>query len=384
MAPILLAAVPLGIWLYLLFARGAFWRVHTHLLPPSSESPNPARIVAVVPARDEAPVVGEAVRSLLQQALPRPMHVILVDDGSSDGTAEVARRVAAGIGAADRLTILAGKRLPRGWTGKLWAVSQGVAAAALTVPDYYLLTDADIQHDAESIGRLLAMAQERNIDLASYMVKLSVGSRAEKLLIPAFVYFFFQLYPPRWITMPATTAAGAAGGCILIRPEALERAGGISAIRNALIDDCALAAAVKRSGGKLWLGLTDESRSIRSYEGFSGVGQMISRSAFHQLRHSTVLLLGTVLGLAVTYLAPPLLLLSGRWAPMLLGGMAWAFMTISYLPILRFYRRSPLWSLSLPLVATFYAGCTVYSAFRFWTGSGGKWKGRAQDTIGHR
>jgi hopene-associated glycosyltransferase HpnB len=375
----LLAVVPLGIWLYLFFARAGFWRVRPRLLPPS-RSPKPARIVAVVPARDEAPVVGEAVRSLLEQALPLLMHVILVDDGSSDGTAEVARRAAAQIGATDRLTILSGKPLSRGWTGKLWAVSQGVAAAALRAPDYYLLTDADIQHDAESIGRLLALAQECSIDLASYMVKLSVDSRAEKLLIPAFVYFFFQLYPPRWITMPGSSTAGAAGGCMLIGPEALARAGGISAIRNALIDDCALAAAVKKSGGKLWLGLTDQSRSIRSYGGFSGVGQMISRSAFHQLRHSTVLLFGTVLGLAVTYLAPPLLLLSGKPVPMLLGGMAWALMTISYVPMLRFYRRSALWSLSLPVVATFYAGCTIYSAFRFWTGAGGKWKGRAQDT----
>ncbi len=383
MALTLLAVVPLGVWLYLLFARGSFWRVRPHLLAAGAR-PKPARIVAIVPARDEAPVVGEAVRSLLEQALPLSMHVILVDDGSSDGTAEVARRAAAEIGAADRLTVLAGKPLPSGWTGKLWAVSQGVAAAAKMRPDYYLLTDADIQHDPESIGRLLALAQERGIDLASYMVNLSVDSLAEKLLIPAFVYFFFQLYPPRWIATRDSSTAGAAGGCMLIRPEALERAGGISAIRSALIDDCALAAAVKKSGGKVWLGLTNQSRSIRSYGGFAGVGQMISRSAFHQLRHSTALLFLTLLGLAITYLLAPALLLTGRSVPMLLGGIAWALMTISYLPMLRFYRRSALWSLSLPLVATFYAGCTIHSAFRFWTGAGGKWKGRAQDTSNSR
>ena len=378
----LVAAVPLAIWLYLLFARGNFWRVRPHLLPPGAP-PNPARIVAVVPARDEAPVIGEAVRSLLEQALPVPMHVILVDDGSSDGTAEVARRVAAEIGSTDRLTVLEGKALPIGWTGKLWAVFQGVAAAATMKPDFYLLTDADIHHDPDSIGRLLAFAQERGIDLASYMVKLSVDSRAEKLLIPAFVYFFFQLYPPRWIAAQKSSTAGAAGGCMLIRPDALERAGGIAGIRSALIDDCALAAAVKKTGGKIWLGLTNQSRSIRSYGGSAGVGQMISRSAFHQLRHSTVLLVLTILGLALTYLLAPLLLFTGKAAPMLLGGVAWALMSMSYLPMLRFYRRPVLWSLSLPLVAAFYAACTIQSAFRFWTGAGGKWKGRAQDTATH-
>jgi hopene-associated glycosyltransferase HpnB len=246
-------------------------------------------------------------------------------------------------------------------------------------PDYYLLTDADIQHDAESIGRLLAVAQERRFDLASYMVKLAVHSSAEKLLIPAFVYFFFQLYPPYWIASPRSSTAGAAGGCMLIRPEALKRAGGISGIRSALIDDCALADAVKKSGGKAWLGLTDQSRSIRSYGGFAGVGQMISRSAFHQLRHSTLLLFLTISGLAVTYLVPPLLLFTGRALPIVLGGAAWALMTISYIPMLRFYRRSAIWSLLLPFVASFYAACTVHSAFRFWTGTGGQWKGRTQD-----
>ncbi len=211
------------------------------------------------------------------------------------------------------------------------------------------------------------------------MVKLSVASRAEQWLIPAFVYFFFQLYPPRWISSPRTSTAGAAGGCMLIRPEALERAGGISAIRNALIDDCALAAAVKRTGGKVWLGLTDESRSIRSYGGFQGVGQMISRSAFHQLRHSALLLMLTLAGLAITYVVPPLLLFAGRPLPMLLGAAAWVLMTITYLPTVRFYRQPAILSVSLPLVALFYAGCTLLSAYRFWTGAGGRWKGRTQD-----
>jgi hopene-associated glycosyltransferase HpnB len=308
------------------------------------------------------------------------MRVVLVDDGSSDRTAEIAERAARAIGSADRLTVLKGKPFLSGWSGKLWAVSQGIATARTMGADYYLLTDADIQHDPGSIGRLVGIAQERGFDMVSYMVKLSVASAAEEFLIPAFVYFFFQLYPPRWIASRRSRTAGAAGGCILIRPEALERAGGISAIRNALIDDCALARAAKKTGGKVWLGLTDQSRSIRSYGGFRGVGEMISRSAFHQLHHSTLLLILTMAGLAMTYMLPPLLLLTGIPVPMLLGGVAWGLMATTYVPMLRFYGRSPLWSLSLPLVAIFYAGCTVHSACRFWTGAGGRWKGRTQDT----
>lgn len=380
MALTLVAAASLGIWLYLFLGRGGFWRVRPHLATTANNPERAARIVAIVPARDEASVVGEAVCSLLEQRLLIPMHVVLVDDGSSDGTANIAAESARDINAAHRLTVLSGKPLPGGWTGKLWAVSQGIEAARQLEADYLLLTDADIRHDPDSIGRLLAISQAGGFDLASYMVKLSVASFAEKFTIPAFVYFFFQLYPPRWIATPKSRTAGAAGGCMLIRPEALERAGGIAAIRNALIDDCALADAVKRTGSNVWLGLTDKSHSIRSYGGFRGVGQMISRSAFHQLHHSTLLLILTVTGLAITYLAPPFLLLTGRPLPMLLGGVAWALMIISNVPMVRFYEQNPLWALSLPLVGIFYAGCTIHSAVRYWTGAGGQWKGRAQDT----
>jgi hopene-associated glycosyltransferase HpnB len=378
-----LAAVPAAIWLYLFFGRGGFWRVRRHRALVGSDSPIPARIVAIVPARDEATVVWKAVRSLLEQRPQVPLRVILIDDGSSDRTAEVAAQAGREACAVDRLTILKGKPLRREWTGKLWAISQGIEAARQFEPDYYLLTDADIQHDPASIGRLLAISQSGGFDLASYMVKLSVASLAEKFTIPAFVYFFFQLYPPRWIGSAHSRTAGAAGGCMLIRPEALERAGGIAAIRKALIDDCALAGAVKRTGGKIWLGLTEESHSIRSYGGFRGVGQMISRSAFHQLHHSALLLVFTIAGLTVTYLAPPLLLLTRRPLPILLGAVSWSLMTLSYVPTVRFYGRKPLWALSLPLVAIFYAGCTVHSAFRFWAGAGGQWKGRTQDTAGN-
>ncbi|MFL6414934.1 MAG: glycosyltransferase [Bryobacteraceae bacterium] len=379
MALTVIAVFPLAIWLYLFFGRGGFWRVRRHFATAGSTPGTPVRVVAVVPARDEASVVGEAVQSLLDQRLLCSLQVVLIDDGSSDGTAALAAQTAKRMGAAQRLTIIQGKPLPSGWTGKLWAVSQGIEAARQFDADYYLLTDADIRHHPESIGRLLNVSQGGGYDLASYMVKLSVETLAEKFTIPAFVYFFFQLYPPSWIASRRHGTAGAAGGCMLIRPAALERAGGIAAIRNALIDDCALAQVIKKTGGQVWLGLTEESQSIRSYGGFRGVGQMISRSAFHQLRHSTLLLLMTIAGLATTYVVPLLLLLTGKPLPMLLGGAVWVLMTLSYAPTVRFYGRPALWSLSLPLVAIFYAGCTIHSAYRFWTGAGGKWKGRTQD-----
>lgn len=211
------------------------------------------------------------------------------------------------------------------------------------------------------------------------MVKLHCRSVAEKLLIPAFVFFFFMLYPPAWIPDSRRATAGAAGGCLLIRPEALARAGGIAAIRGEIIDDCALARAVKGSGGKIWLGITDNSVSIRPYDTFAEIGSMVSRTAFNQLHHSALLLLGAVVGLAVTYLLPPSLLFSRHAVPVVLGAAAWAGMTFAYLPMIRFYRLNPLWAFTLPLAALFYLGATIHSAIKFWLGHGGEWKGRAQD-----
>jgi len=216
--------------------------------------------------------------------------------------------------------------------------------------------------------------------MASFMVKLHCQSVAEKLLIPAFVYFFFKLYPPAWISNPRRSEAGAAGGCILIRPTALEKAGGIAAIRQEVIDDCSLAARVKGNGGRLWLGASATTRSIRPYEGFSGIGSMISRSAFNQLRHSNFLLLVSIIGMATTYLLPPALVLAThRIVPAALGGAAWLLMVLSYWPVLRLYRLNPLWALALPVAAVFYVGATFHSAWKYWMGRGGEWKGRIQD-----
>jgi hopene-associated glycosyltransferase HpnB len=379
MALTIVAAVPVVIWLYLLTARGGFWRIDRQFPDQRPRTLPEVTIVAVIPARDEAECIGEAVRSLLGQQLRRPIHIIVVDDGSSDGTADEARQAAEQLGMSDYLTVIHGQPLAAGWTGKLWAVSQGVAHAERFSPDYLLLTDADIRHEPWSITRLIFTAENRRCDLASCMVKLATDSTAEKALIPAFVYFFLQLYPPRWVHSPKRKTAAAAGGCVLIRPHTLGQIGGISAIRDQVIDDCALARTVKRNGGRVWLGLTDESQSIRSYGGFSGVTQMIARSAFNQLRHSSFLLASTLAGLFLTYCLPPLLLLSRRPWPMTFGGIAWVLMTVTYWPMVRFYRQAGLRSLLLPGIAVFYAMATVQSAFRYWGGAGGIWKGRIQD-----
>ena len=372
MLGVALALLPVGIWSYLAFGRGGFWRVRPHLPEAANDAACRRRITAVIPARDEAVVIREAVGSLLRQDLEQPVAVIVVDDHSSDGTADVVKTM-------DGVTVIPGAPVEPGWTPKLWAMQQGVSAAATSRPDYLLFTDADIVHGEQSIRRLVATAESRNADLASYMVKLATDTPAERMLIPAFVYFFFQLYPPAWSGSERHSTAGAAGGCILIRPAALRRAGGLEAIRNKVIDDCALAAVIKQSGGRLWLGLTEESRSIRSYGGFGGVGQMIARLAFYQLRHSYVLLALTLAGLTVTYMLPPILIGKRKRFPALCGASAWLLMSLTYAPVVRFYRR-PLWqALTLPLAAVFYAGATVYSAWQYTRGKGGRWKGRIQD-----
>lgn len=377
------AALPLLIWVYLLGARGGFWRVARHLPPPlppsTSQAPAARRVAAVIPARNEADVIGAAVRSLLEQELDGTIQVIVVDDGSTDGTASAALHAAAATNASGRLTVIDGAPLPAGWSGKLWAMSQGIAAAAGYEPDYLLLTDADIEHDPGNVAALIARAEAHGLDLVSSMVRLSTSSFAEQCLIPAFVFFFFKLYPPAWIASRRARTAGAAGGCMLIRPAALARIGGIAAIRASLIDDCALAAAVKASGGSISLGLTRSARSLRVYGSFAEIGRMIARTAFHQLRHSYGLLAATLLGLAVTYLAPPLLLFTGDPLVMGLGAAAWALMSCAYLPMVRFYRLSALRAVALPAIAAFYAGATVWSAMQYSLGRGGRWKGRVQD-----
>ena len=391
----LLAAgvLTLLIWAYLVFARGGFWRIHPAIPPfqkraalhESSATENPLRIAVIIPARNEADVVDRAIRSLLRQSGQNAIRIFLVDDGSTDSTAQVARAAAMAIGQSEDLTVVTGTPLPSGWSGKLWALEQGVALARQTNPDFFLFTDADIEHAHDSLSSLVAIARSGSYDLASFMVKLHCQTVAEKLLIPAFVYFFFKLYPPQWIANPRRGTAGAAGGCILIRPAALEQAGGIAAIRQEVIDDCSLAVRVKHAGGRLWLGASATTRSIRPYGSFSEIGRMISRSAFSQLRHSTLLLLLSMVGMVATYLLPPALALGGhRAAPTAVSVAAWLLMIVSYVPVLRLYRLSPLWALALPVAVVFYVGATLHSAMKYWSGRGGQWKGRIQDPVQSR
>jgi hopene-associated glycosyltransferase HpnB len=380
---VLVGAVSLAIWVVLLVARGGFWRfrdvIERDPVPDDTDGGAAPAIAAIIPARDEAAAIGRAVHSLLASRYAGPLHVFVVDDHSSDGTAELARNAAGKAEAGHRLTVLPARPLPPGWTGKLWAVAQGVEAATATAPDFLLLTDADVVHAPGNVARLVARAQRGRLDIASVMVRLRCRTLAERLAVPAFVFFFFKLYPPAWIANPRSRVAGAAGGCILIRPEALARIGGIAAIRSELIDDCALAERVKSSGGRIWLGLSRDTESVRPYAGFAAVREMIARTAFTQLRHSAPLLLGTLAGMALIYLAPPLLLLAPDNAARALGLAAWLSMSAAYAPALRFYRQPVLLAPLLPLTAAFYTFATVESAVRYWRGAGGLWKGRMQD-----
>ena len=373
-----IAVIPVLIWLYLLLGRGQFWRVAAN--DGRGLPPNDARhVVVVIPARDEAAVIGTAVASLAAQRFNGLLQMIVIDDGSTDGTAQVALAAADAAGALSRFTLISGAALPTGWTGKVWALAQGVEMAAQRSADYLLFSDADTCHGPTSVAALVADADRHNRDLVSRMVKLSTATLAERLLIPAFVFFFFKLYPPGWVADPRRKLAAAAGGCLLIRPRALARAGGLQAIRSQIIDDCALARAVKDCGGRISLELSADTRSLREYGSSAEIGAMISRTAFAQLRHSYLLLTATLIGLLLTYVLPVVLLFSGNLTVVCLETAALALMSPCYLPMVRFYGLSPLWSLCLPLIAVFYCGAVIQSAARYARGSGGRWKGRVQD-----
>jgi cellulose synthase/poly-beta-1,6-N-acetylglucosamine synthase-like glycosyltransferase len=411
------AALPLAIWLYLTFSRGFFWRLRDFdddLLPHEQLSDWP-RIVAVVPARNEAATIRQSLMSLLQQNYRGEFSVIIVDDHSEDATSQIVQHAMTELGAESRVTLCAASALPPGWTGKLWALNEGTSASRLgsgklapacttplqpranlaphsggsgpisgaddlTVPAYYWFTDADIVHAADTLQRLVARAERDRLDLASLMVLLQAKTLPERALIPSFLFFFLKLYPPRWIAGPAARTAGAAGGSILLRRDALERIGGFSAIRGEVIDDCALARAVKQTGGRLWMGLTRQSVSLREYCSFHEIRDLIARTAFTQLRYSPLLLLGTLIGMVLTYVAPVAFLSVNDFTARILAACAWTLMSLLYLPTLRFYRLSPVWAPLLPIVALFYSYSTLLSAVCHYLGRGAHWKGRSQRT----
>jgi hopene-associated glycosyltransferase HpnB len=374
-------------WLYLVAARGGFWRSAERdgALPAEGLPSAWPAVTAIIPARDEAACVGETVTSLLRQDYAGEFAVILVDDQSRDGTARVAQEAAAALGAAARLTVLSGRALPAGWTGKLWAQQQGVeqAAAAPQPPAYLLLTDADIIYTPDALTSLVARSEAGGLVLNSLMAKLRCESFAERMFVPAFIFFFQMLYPFAWANNPRRSTAAAAGGCMLVRREALADAGGLAAIRTALIDDCTLAKLLKRRG-PIAIALTERVRSIRAYPRIGDIRRMVSRTAYAQLRYSPVLLLGTVLGLALTYLAPVALAIFGEGFAQFIGLFVWLLMTLVFLRTVRFYGLSRLWAPVLPAIAAVYMAFTLDSAYQHARGRGGMWKGRAQANVSEK
>ncbi|MFB7513592.1 glycosyltransferase [Streptomyces sp. NPDC056144] len=390
------ASVSLAVWVWLLFGQGFFWRTDQRLPPaPSEPADGPAgepaggpaggwpRVVIVVPARDEAEVLPLSLPSLLAQDYPGEAEVVLVDDGSTDGTGRVAAELAAGVpgrGGGLPLTVVSPGEPEPGWTGKLWALRHGIALARAREPEFLLLTDADIAHAPDSLRLLVTAARGHGLDLVSQMARLRAASPWERLVVPAFVYFFAQLYPFRWINGPRPRATAAAGGCVLLRTETAVAAGVPEVIRQAVIDDVSLARAVRRAGGRIWLGLADHVDSVRPYPGLGELWRMVSRSAYAQLRHNPLLLAGTVAGLTLVYLLPPAAVAVGAvtgdapavWA----GAAAWAVMTGTYLPMLRYYRQPFLLAPLLPFTAFLYLLMTVDSAVQHHRGRGAAWKGR--------
>lgn len=371
------SALALAAWLFLLLARGGFWRDGPYLRKSATPSAWPA-VAAVVPARNEADTIGRTVASIAAQDYAGALAIVVVDDQSVDGTAEHAKAAAG----ARLPIVVSGAALPPGWTGKLWAVSQGIEAARQVLPDahYLWLTDADIEHGPDVLADLVAKAERDRLGLVSHMVMLRCESIWERLLIPAFVFFFKKLYPFAWSNAPHRRTAAAAGGSMVVRTSALSAAGGIAAIRSEIIDDCALAAAIKPHQ-PIWLGLTRDSRSLRRYDRLADVWNMVARTAFVQLRQSWTLLVGTVLGMAILYAAPPTAAMVGLVAgsvPLLaLGIAAWGLMALAYMPTLGLYRRPRLEAMLLPLAALLYTSMTIASAWRSLTGTGARWKDRS-------
>ncbi|HHP7230276.1 MAG TPA: glycosyltransferase [Xenococcaceae cyanobacterium] len=385
---VLLAIVglSLGIWLFLLLFWGRFWLADQKLLVNTNILQKYPVVRAIIPARNEAQLLSRSLTSLLKQDYKGDFAVVLVDDNSTDATQAIAQTTAETLQLPSKLTILSGNPLPSGWKGKLWAIEQGInyACEQQPQPDYLLLTDADIQHHSQSLLELVTKAETEKLDLVSIMVWLRCESFWEKLLIPAFVFFFQKLYPFRWVNNPQSPVAAAAGGCILIRRQALAKIGGIKTIRNALIDDCALAKAVKFADPKqptpIWLGLSSDLVSLRPYESLAAIWNMVARTAYTQLNYSPWLLIATLLGMVLVYLTAPIAtifgLITANYAIATMGLAIWLLMSLAYLPTVRLYKLSYLWMFTLPAISIFYGLMTLDSAVKTTQGQGGSWKGR--------
>ena len=370
---IVLAGLSLVIWLLLKFYRGGFWRADQWLSQSGTLCEWPT-VVVIIPARNEEQTIGDAVTSLATQDYPGFIHIVVVDDESSDATPIL-------VGNWPNLHVVQGVALPKGWTGKLWAVQQGLNYARVHLPSatFILMTDADIKHDRKNIRELVYKAESESLHLVSLMVRLRTKSFWEKLLLPAFVFFFQKLYPFSWVNDPKKRTAAAAGGCILIRRQTLLSANTLKTVRGHLIDDCAIGKGIK-ARGPIWLGISKDTHSLRAYQSLEDVWNMVTRTAFRQLGYSSILLFVTVVGMFLTYLVPPITLFYGlfgnHYAVALIGALAWVVMSLTYLPTLKYYGEKSWRVFWLPVAATLYTLMTLSSALRYWQGHGSVWKGR--------
>jgi hopene-associated glycosyltransferase HpnB len=367
---IVVSVLSVAIWVYLVGFHGGFWR-SKQVLDPGAPS-GLAKVAVIVPARNEAESIRRCLSSLLAQDYPGELAIILVDDNSTDGTGAIA----ASVGEGERLAIITGRPLPQGWSGKLWAVAQGLTQQQAKKADYLLLTDGDIEHRPGHLSSLVAKAEADGLEMVSEMVQLNCATLAERALIPAFVFFFQMLYPFDWVANPAKRTAGAAGGTMLVSRAAMDRIEGVSHFHDHLIDDCALAKEIKSTGGRIWLGHAALAISTRVYSGWREIWEMIARTAYEQLRNSPAMLLGCVAGMGILYCAPPLLALFAHGWARLAGIASWLMMAVAFQPTLRRYRCSPLWGVALPAIAIFYVCATISSALRHHAGRGGGWKNR--------
>ncbi|GAB4227536.1 MAG: glycosyltransferase [Stanieria sp.] len=380
-----ISLISLGIWLYLLGFWGNFWRAEERLETQQVKLKFYPPIAIIIPARNEAELLPQTLRSLLLQDYPGDYSIVLIDDGSTDETTQVAVAIAQKLSQTNKLKIIESQVLPKEWTGKLWAIQQGInyAQQQTPTPKYFLLTDADIEHSKNNLQQLVIKAELEQKNLVSLMVLLRCQSCWEKLLIPAFVFFFQKLYPFAWVNDPSKQIAAAAGGCILINNQALDKIGGIDVIKQALIDDCSLAKVMKQSNFQdksIWLGLTNSTHSLRPYDRLETIWSMVARTAYTQLNYSPTLLIGTVVGMSLVYLIAPVSLITGivttNWLLATIGLLTWLLMLIAYLPTIKLYQISSFWALTLPAIAFLYTLMTIDSAIQFWQGKGGNWKGR--------
>ncbi len=399
---ILIALLVLLAWLYLAFAHGRFWEAT--IPEPAPEPSKWPSVVAVVPARNEAETIQETVRGILGQDYPGTLSLVVVDDHSEDNTGHLAFLASQQISKADRITILKGQPLADGWVGKVWAMHQGWEEASKVAPDFIWFTDADIAHEPHALRGLVARAVDEDRGLTSTMVELRCEDFWEKALVPAFVYFFKLLYPFRWVNDPHKKTAGAAGGSMLARQSVLEKIKGPAAIKGALIDDCAFAKAIQNTGGTLSLNLTCDSYSLRGYPRASDAWNTIARTAYTQLGYNPWALAGSVVGLALLFIFPSLLIgcylaafviiADAHWAlginvelptfgkllwfslPLVISVITNCIIALSFRPVVRFYGLRLRWAFILPIITIFYLGATLDSARRYHRGSGGRWKGR--------